>query len=371
MPILKMNVEAGGPNMANFRATFQFLYDEGLGYIKDWKVNFSEGVIDLCTTASWFNENSPLNKKYKSRKNLFAELGLIQRPRRNKQDHDLITLNEDQLEKVSSFFNSFEYKSTIYEIVSLFKGSNPCGTNKHPEAAQIWEVDTENKYNINIFLRYFIQKTFPEFRVANKRQWLNQPTITLEVYLTLFNRINEVFNLFQHQNLNNQSIRIASQLARNLMRDCHIVDHDVSREVTNYEENIENRYLSMHEAYNRIFANNHQNINSNTDLERAHILPKWYIKRWMLVYINNQREYQLWKKMISDPLNFLPLDPNTHTAYDHSNGNMYWDLNGYLSNDGNINLDRFINFSKINESELTEQRKKYLNLYINNIHNHM
>ena len=365
MPILKINVESGSPKIASFKACFEFEFDFALGYITNWRVKFVEGKIDLYTTSSWMNSKGHLHNKYLLKKKLFDAIGLVQKPRISTNDHDLIKLNNKQLEKTSNFFNSNQYKSTIYEIVSLFKGSNPSGANKNPNAAQIWEIDTEQKYNINIFLRYFINKKFWINR--NKKQDWDQEIYDLEEYFINCPKIKKIFLLFQKSNSNDETMKRAKIYAKSLMSKNIKVEKDVAKETNKYSNNINNHYSCMSKAYDLIFRKLNNQDEPN-DLEKAHILPKWFIKRQMFENIQNEQTYKNWLKMISDFYNFLPLDPNTHKAYDKDLTNkLYWNENGVLETKNGCNLKNFIRFSQINKPELTDQRKKYMQMYYLNI----
>lgn len=369
MATLKVNVKAGSDNIASFKATIIFVFDVGLGYIIDWRIKFEKATIDLYTTNSWFNAKSSLHKKYLLRKKLFDKLRVEQRPRNSVKNHKLITLNHDQIKIIQNYFNSSEYNSTIYEIISLFKGSNPSGTNKNPDAAQIWEIDSGHNYNINIFLRYFIDKNNTSGRKytnQNEKLWENNSSesITIDTYLNIFPRIKEIFSLFQKSNSNNDNMKLASKYAKSLMKDTKSVENDVNNEYENYKTNINSYYLNMNNAYERIFSRSTYSHSLTIGLQKAHILPRWFIKRMMLKSINNQNKYNKWRKMISDQFNFLPLDSNTHNAYDRDLKNdLYWDTNGKLSSLSHSNLIEFVRFSQINTDELNSNRLKYLNLY--------
>ncbi|MDR2624656.1 MAG: hypothetical protein LBC39_08885 [Methanobrevibacter sp.] len=99
---------------------------------------------------------------------MLSKLGFIQRPRQNTKHHVLKALNDEQIKQINEYFNSPNYKSTLYNIVMLLKGSNPSGSLKKPKSSQLKVITDTYNYGINIFFHYFLKT---ERNEKTKEMW--------------------------------------------------------------------------------------------------------------------------------------------------------------------------------------------------------
>jgi len=373
MGIINFNIASGNEGMASFEANLNVLYDDALGYLIDWKITFTNAIIDTKTTSSWFGENSLNPTVFTFRENLFKVLQLpSQTPRNGKNDHNLITLNGQQLLKCSNFFNSSNYNSTIYNVVGTFKGSNPSGAYKNADSAQLWETETGNNFNINIFFRYFVNSQDPNSRqniVNNEKAWLSsQNNInTLSFYLQQYQNIETVFKRLQDNNETKITMEQTKRLAKRLMENIQKVNADANREWQNYSRQIRNRYGGTIQALSLVWGTQQHN---GLTYENAHIVPRWHIRKKMLEFSSTPQKYNEWLSKISDPLNFLPLDANAHNnGYDAHPAKLYWDRNGRIvivnKEWGSLYQNVLADYANISSSEL-QVRQWYLNYYNDN-----
>jgi len=372
MGIINFNIEAGNNGMASFEANLEVLYDDALGYLIDWRITFKKGTIDTKTTNSWFGNKSLNPICFSFREKLFKILQLPnQTPRHGKTDHNLITLTNEQLLKCNSFFNSTDYDSTIYNVVTVFKGSNPTGTYKNSNAAQLWETQTGDSNNINIFFLNFLNSKDPNNRQNvsnNDNAWIlaRNNENTLSFYLQQFPNIATVFDRLQQNNTDKTVMKQVKRLAKTLMNNIQKVNMDANREWQNYSKQIKNRYGGTNQAVSSIWGI--QQI-PGLNYENAHIVPRWYIRKKMLEFFGKST-YHEWVRKISDPLNFLPLVANVHNnAYDVHPAKLFWDRNGKIVIVDkawcNFYSNELVNCASISENEL-QARQWYLNYYNDN-----
>ncbi|MGL4768837.1 MAG: MAG4270 family putative restriction endonuclease [Mycoplasmoidaceae bacterium] len=362
MGIIKMKIQGGGKNTGNFLANLKLLYDDDFGYLIDFKIDFINGTMDTLTTKSWFNTKKSNNKIFILRKEIFDLINFPeQQERLGKSEHNLRTLNEEQLKKLSKYFSK-EYNSTIYNIVTMFKGSNPSGSYKNSDASQLWENDTGKEYNLNIFCTKFMEKK--NSRIS--KLWndsLNNEN-KLEYYLELFPIIHDIFIKLQNNNNNNTIMKELKKISDSLMKKINKAKLDIKNELRHYSRNIGNEYKDITNAYYKIFSNQPY---GSSKLERAHILPKWYIIKKMQENFDYENQYKYWLKKVSDPHNFLPLETHIHKHFDSCPANFFWNEFGKLiEKDKNLckEFEKYLEkCNKISDIEL-KNRSFFLKEYV-------
>lgn len=356
--ILKLDIKGGTEKFSKMKAKLELLYSWS-GVFHDWRIEFDNCIIDKLTTASWFKGN---NTKYKIRESLFnfIEIGK-QGIRKNKRESELHELSPMQLKLLSDFFNDNEkYNSTIYNIITFLKGSNPSGAYKNARASQIWECSTNNEYNIHIFLKCFIVKKSPYSRgkkenalawdKAEKSNWVEN----IEGYLNEpeRERLKKIFYQLNQNNSQKNILQIAKseskKLAEDLIKHTKEIDEKAKKERGNYIRNIMNEFGSLSNAFEKCW-----NIEANekASIDRSHIVPVSYVKKQLLNNWENKEKREGLFHKISDPYNFLPIDKICHyDGYDSLPRKLYWNSLGEL-----IIIDEL--FYKYNESQFRNYQK--------------
>jgi hemerythrin-like domain-containing protein len=128
-----------------------------------------------------------------------------------------------------------------------------------------------------------------------------------------FPKIKKICDSFQISHSDKGAIKNAKRHARILMEKITKVEEDAKSECQKYVKEFTDHYKTMEKSSSEIFG---FSDSSSLCLEKAHILPRSFIKKEMLEKYDNIEEYLKIKEQISDIYNILPLDANTHKLYD-------------------------------------------------------
>lgn len=349
IPIIKSNFSK--TKSARFKGTLEIVSNQD-GIIYDWNIFFTEVYIDAATTPSWFNKKTTT---FKRRAQLFALLGIVQIPRRDRYHNEIIKLNNEQINILNKYLNNREqYNSTLKNIIGILKGNNPGGEAAKPKSAEM-VIDADESYKNFVIL-------LDDLTVSNKGNFslykIGAKKITLQDYVLLNENIESSFNYMQ-QNKGNidfsiylQSIKVYVAKYR---RDINSIEQIISKARSKYMSNVD-----------KIDPSDYAFDVKKGEFQRAHIVPVWFIKDKILECIQSGRKYLEFIEMIYDRDNFLPLPWPIHSKYD--SGELTYDENGEINliTIGALSVkeyEYFDRYKKIKGSWMNEQRKQYLMMH--------
>ncbi|QEH62013.1 hypothetical protein SCHIN_v1c08180 [Spiroplasma chinense] len=307
LPIIRRNFSA--TNSAKFKGVLKIISNK-FGIIKDWKITFHELWLDLSTTPSWFDGKKDI---FKIREKLFEELNLKQIPRKNQNHNEIRHLNSNEIEIVNEFLNNRnKYRSTIKNILTVLKGSNPSGEVKNPWSAEMILDYSGNIKNFAVLIGDLISKRPNYFDLYE----INAKKISLEEFTNLNEVIKKLFIFMQESKDSGQFKIYMEQVKDYYKKYC-----DYEKEAEKIARNERNKYST-----NIIRYYTGQNIpcpfgfswNDNWNYQKCHIY-EYYMLRDKIeecLYTNNVNECNKYLAMISDPENFIPLPEELHRKFD-------------------------------------------------------
>ncbi|MEA4333653.1 MAG4270 family putative restriction endonuclease [Mycoplasma sp. 1232] len=387
-----LNVFSKENSKNHFNAKIYCFFDSN-GLLIYWYIKFLAGTsLDLKTTTRWFKDKTTT---FKCREKLFSLIGssLKQEPRENKNDKNILFLNNQELAALNYYVN-FDYKGTFNNLIGVLKGNNPTGSYEKPNSSEVKSSYENLKNNplmyLDIIKDNWYYNSFKNF-IANEDDFNN--------LLSSLKKENENDFINYFKNSGNNSFLPIQDLIHTIEYENKTkgLNDDETREefrnkIQRVKKSLETLFKIQNEIENQISRTRSKvqkiptesiqsfNLEENTIIERAHIYPvykirerirneieKWFSKNIIDLRDKFKRDALM---MISDVNNLLNLSPDIHKIYDKQNL-IYWDTSGKLcfirkdkiSNDSQEKLSK--SFNQIRN--LTPEMKKYLQMYFDEI----
>ena len=349
IPIIRKDFDK--TKSAKFKGELSIVSNEH-GIIYDWKIKLTEVAIDLMTTKSWFPPQK--NNMFKIRRLLFNELGFKQIGRPNRSSNLIKKMNSEQLEIINKFINDRgKYKTTVKNIVTLFKGNNPTGEAASYKSAEMIIDSSEPTKNFIILLDKLIMKN----RIDYDAVVIGTKTIGYKDFFKLNPSLESAFNFMQrdkteaefsmylsgikeYYNMYNITIKEATKIA--------------SKARAKYSKNIDDKHEELPFG-----------LRDSNEFTKCHIYEFHDLRDEIVKAIREKRGYDKYEKMIKDPDNFVPLPNEIHRKFDLNyftyklNGEM-WAINEL----GFEYINKYVDekYKKIPDFFMTPERKKYFDL---------
>lgn len=351
-----LQFKKSGKNSASFSGKLYFIYDSISGFIKSWKWSIEEALIDLFTTEAHFGTKQG-NKRQKF---LFSINKNFQMKKRiKKTQHDLMSLNQDEIENLNKYLNSQDI--TIKNVIYLIKGSNPSGEVLRPSSAELKsKLKFQNEIidsNFAIFFNNFSLDKKNYFRTSWEEDFDEN---SKENYLDVLNEIDEekkdktskrervlkgkIIDLFFEPSNFEESILTKQEINKKFKNWQEKLQKRLT-EATNYIGKINELVKKERTKYSAILQKDFDYYKvwnlSKYETQKCHIISYKYIKNWAIKYVlfNLQRKEsnldvineKLQEKLnwISNPKNFLNFPNELHRIFDKDKFN-YDSKSGFL-----------------------------------------
>lgn len=314
--IITNNFKKEEQKAAKFKGKIKFIYDSRSLVIRHFYYELQMCEIDSLTTQSWFESKTT---NFRTREEVFSFLGLSQKPRPFRSEHDIVELDWAQLKKLNNYLKH-SYKSTIKNFIPLIRGSNPSGELLSPDNAPIIleEKVPFFKSNFSLFFTNFFEEyeeitSQKEEIFANEKMQHNYFKLLQEKAQnpnSKFSKILEIIKYLSNPNLfNHKRKEMGKQKIEELKKliSTENIEKLVQKSRQRFTQNVE-------KFSNKIFDFSYT--------EKAHIWPVSDIKNKLIEIDkqhNNEKQFLDYLKAIEDFENYLNLTPNLHTAFDK-----YW-----------------------------------------------
>ncbi|MGY6172638.1 MAG4270 family putative restriction endonuclease [Candidatus Mycoplasma pogonae] len=362
-----------------FKGKITFAFDK-LGVIYNRQIIFEELVIDLNTTASWF-ENK--NSNFRKREKIFQLLNIEKQIIRNSKSEsfNFLKLNKQQLDKFNNWINTYhltqknnlniENTGNIKTILPIIRGNNPSGEVGNFKNAQILAINNNETINFVLFFDLMTIKK-RQFNQELLTEIYNDENLYINDYLNFIDSKNKnLFQKFQKNLSNDEFNNISHKLkthAKLIYKIKEKIEKDVQSERSKYSKMIQ---ISKNFVFQWKYAE---------DLEKAHIYPVYKIKQKMEKILFKYQDikdiseidfikYNDYKNLISDEENYINLYAILHKHFDKQHFT-YDSKNGKMKIINSIKMEAWLKdhkniaqaFSQIPSNKLTTKRIAYLKL---------
>lgn len=345
---------------AKFKGVLSLISNEH-GIVMDWKIEFSEVMLDQYSTSSWFEKKTSI---FKHREAIFSKLNLTQKVRPAQNKNDLIDLSVEQLHVLNNYLNDRNcFSSTIKMIVGIIKGNNPGGEAKNPSSAEMI-IDSEDTPLKNFVI------LLDDLMIKNNNNYDSMEVWASEIDLTQFTKLNETLRRafeFMQKSKSRTDFQIYLKNIKEYYQkynDFASMGEKMAKDArSKYNINVENRYSGVQLPFDLNFSGQYQ---------KCHIFEYYYLKNLIIDSLFNEDMYlaKKYSEMISDPDNFIPLPEEIHRHFDKNWFTYKTDGNIYaITETGYEYIKKYVNdkYKKIPEWFMTPKRIKYFNFRNQNI----